>query len=114
MESTKSPSVELLGQQQPRLKVTPTAAADDAANIIEMCACYGLVLDPWQQMALQCGLRLGDDGRWAADTVAICAPRQRGKGCLIEARALGWCDAVRGAHSRSLSATRSPHHPAVV
>ena len=88
MESTRSPSVELLGQQQPRLKVTPTAAADDAADVIEMLACYGLVLDPWQQMALQCGLRLGDDGRWAADTVAICAPRQSGKGCLIEARAL--------------------------
>ena len=88
MVLTRSPSGELLGQQEPRLKVTPTAAADDAADVIEMLACYGLVLDPWQQMALQCGLRLGDDGRWAADTVAVCAPRQSGKGCLIEARAL--------------------------
>ncbi len=76
MVLTRSPSGELLGQQQPRLKVTPTAAADDAADVIEMRACYGLVLDPWQQTALQCGLRLGDDGRWAADTVAVCAPRQ--------------------------------------
>ena len=88
MVLTRSPSGELLGQQEPRLKVTPTAAADDAADVIEMCACYGLVLDPWQQTALQCGLRLSGDGRWAADTVAVCAPRQSGKGCLIEARAL--------------------------
>ena len=88
MVSTKSPDVGLLGQQEPRLKVTPIAAVDDAADVIDLLACYGLVLDPWQQMALECGLRLGDDGRWAADTVAICAPRQSGKGCLIEARAL--------------------------
>ena len=103
MESTKSPSVELLGQQQPRLKVTPTAAAHDAADVIEMLACYGLVLDPWQQMALQCGLRLGDDGRWAADTVAICAPRQSGKGCLIEARALSGV-MLFGEHTVAVSA----------
>ena len=113
MVLTRSPSGELLGQQQPRLKVTPTAAADDAADVVEMLGCYGLVLDPWQQMALQCGLRLGDDGRWAADTVAVCAPRQSGKGCLIEARALCRCVAVRGAGGCGFGA-RGPHHPAVV
>ena len=88
MESTKSPSVELLGQQQPRLKVTPTAAAHDAADVIEMLACYGLVLDPWR--AAPIGQRMSD----------------RGAGTQ-------WCDVVRGAHSRGVGA-RSPHHPAVV
>lgn len=49
---------------------------------------YGLELDPWQQIVLEAGLGLRDDGMWVAGTVAACAPRQSGKGCLIEARAL--------------------------
>jgi hypothetical protein len=86
--STKSPGDELLGRQEPRLKVVPAAAASDAADVIDMCSTYGLVLDEWQRLALEAGLGLREDRAWAADTVAVCAPRQSGKGVLIECRAL--------------------------
>lgn len=84
----KSPAVELLGQHQPRIKVMPTAPANDAADVVELCSAFGLELDGWQRIALESGLGVKPDGMHAAATVAVCAPRQSGKGCVIEARAL--------------------------
>ena len=86
--STKSLHAELLGRQEPRLKVAPSVQASEADDVIDLCAGYGLHLDPWQRIALECGLGLREDGMWSCDTVAVCAPRQSGKGCLIEALAL--------------------------
>jgi hypothetical protein len=84
----KSPADVLLGRQTPRVKVTPLAAGSDGADVVDLCAAYGLALDPWQAIALEAGLAVDQEGQHAADTVAVVAPRQSGKGCLIEARAL--------------------------
>jgi hypothetical protein len=91
MGSTKSPDDEpLVGSQQPRIRVTPDAPANDAADVAEVCSAYGLELDEWQRNVFEAGLGLDDsDGdrapRWASDTVVVTAPRQSGKGSCIEA-----------------------------
>lgn len=47
---------------------------------------------PWQRWVAYEAMRRGADGRWAARNVAICAPRQNGKGNSIEERTiLGIC-----------------------
>lgn len=84
----KSQGAELVGQQEPRIRVAPAVPANDAADVIELCSAFGLELDEWQRISLEAGLGLREDGRWASDTVAICAPRQSGKGTVIEALAL--------------------------
>jgi hypothetical protein len=87
---TKSPAVEpLRGSQEPRIRVRPAAVRDDSADLVELCAGYGLALDGWQQLALGDILGLDDDGQWSAGTAAVVAARQSGKGVLIEALALG-------------------------
>lgn len=70
------------------MKVTPTAADSDARDVVELCSAYGLQLDDWQRIALAAGLGVDERRRWVADTVGVVAPRQSGKGVLIEARVL--------------------------
>lgn len=84
----KSGAAELLGVQQPRVRVTPAAPADDSADVVALAADYGLVLDPWQCEVFGAGLGLESDrpgAPWLSDTVAVLAPRQQGKGVCIEA-----------------------------
>jgi hypothetical protein len=64
------------------------ASYSDGPDVVDLCARYGLTLDPWQRTVLEVGLGRRDDDSWAASTVAVSASRQSGKGCLIEARAL--------------------------
>lgn len=89
MASTKSPDDEpLVGSQQPRIRVTPEAPANEAADVVEVCAAYGLILDEWQQEVFATGLGLESDepvARFASDTVCVSAARQSGKGACIEA-----------------------------
>jgi phage terminase large subunit-like protein len=47
-----------------------------------------LVLDDWQVFALERGLRVRRDGKWAAFEVGVDVARQNGKGGLLEAREL--------------------------
>lgn len=75
----------LLGVQEPRIRVTPAAPGDDSGDVVELAACYGLELDPWQQDVFTAGLGVDGEGRWASDTVCVAAPRQNGKGTIIEA-----------------------------
>lgn len=55
----------------------------------DYAAQFGLVLDPWQRLALRCAMGEKANGRWAAGQVGIIVPRQNGKGSIIEARELG-------------------------
>ena len=48
----------------------------------------GLILDPWQELALMSALGEGDDGKWAAFEVGLVVPRQNGTGSILEAREL--------------------------
>ena len=75
----------LVGVQTPRIRVTPEVPANDAADLVELAAAYGLVLDPWQVGVFEAGLGVDSAGKWASDTVVTTAPRQSGKGACIEA-----------------------------
>lgn len=88
MESTKSDGVGLLGVQQPRIRVTPVAPADDSADVIALASEYGLSLDVWQQEVFRAGLGVESPepgARWSSDTIAVLCARQNGKGSCIEA-----------------------------
>lgn len=77
----------MLGQQHPRIAHVPESAAVFAAGdeAIECAAVAGLMLDDWQKLTLRQGLAERRDGRYAALEVGVCAPRQCGKGGIIEA-----------------------------
>lgn len=82
-----SQSVDLLGIQEPRVKVRPTGATDfyDGEEAIALSAGYGLVPDPWQGEGVVRGwLARGKDGRLAAGRCGLAVPRQNGKNGGVE------------------------------
>lgn len=48
----------------------------------------GLILDPWQQLALDCAMGEKPNGDWQSFEVGIVVSRQNGKGSILEAREL--------------------------
>ena len=84
-----SPPAALQGCQRPRLLAEPAGVTSSAGReAVELAALAGLVLDPWQQYALEVALGERSDGRWAAFEVGVVVPRQNGKGSILEAREL--------------------------
>lgn len=53
--------------------------------MVELAASAGLLLDDWQQHALEVGLAERDDGQWLSRMVALIVGRQNGKGSILEA-----------------------------
>lgn len=75
----------------PRVCMAPDSYAGSAGQeAIELAAAAGLVLDPWQQLALVLGLAENKLARWAAFTIALIVARQNGKGSILEALELFW------------------------
>lgn len=74
----------------PRIRWVPDVEANfelaDAA--IDLAAQCGLVLDEWQAETVRAGLAFGPDGKWAAEEVGECVPRQNGKNGTTETRQL--------------------------
>jgi hypothetical protein len=72
------------GTQTPRVFSAPPAAsyasADEALDFAVAC---GIVLDPWQRLAVRTALAEAADGRWAAFEFALFVARQNGKGEVI-------------------------------
>lgn len=76
----------LLGHQIPRILYSPTGDASAGEDAIELAAEFGLILDPWQQLALLEGLKeRPEDGKWASYEVGVMVSRQNGKGSILEA-----------------------------
>lgn len=89
--SVAAPPSPLLGVQTPRLLVRPSGAVSSAAaEVIDLAASCGLILDDWQRLCLDVILSEDAGGRQAAMTAALIVPRQNGKGSVIEALELGW------------------------
>lgn len=84
-----SPRVSRRGAQRPRVAKWAPYVSSAGAEVIELAASAGLVLDPWQQFVLTHSLGERPDGRWANFRVSVWVPRQNGKGGIIEARELG-------------------------
>lgn len=102
----------LLGVQTPRIRHVPDYVSSAGQEAVELAACAGLVLDPWEASVLMDALGERPDGRWAAFEVGTTVPRQNGKGSILEARELA--GAVLFAerlliHSAHEQATSSEH-----
>lgn len=78
------------GAQMPRVFTTPGGfvASGSGQEAIELAEMVGVHLDPWQRYVVDVGLREKTDGAWAAEEVAVCVPRQNGKGEIIAVREL--------------------------
>lgn len=85
---TISPSVALLGAQQPRVSSRPESSSSAGLEAVELAASAGLVLDEWQCRILDVALGERPDGKWSAFEVGLIVGRQNGKGAILEAREL--------------------------
>ena len=85
---TDSAEPPLLGSQTPRILACPPAKTSAGAEAVELCEAVGLVLDPWQRLTLDLGLREREDHTWSSWRVGLCASRQSGKSELAIARIL--------------------------
>jgi len=74
----------------PRVCMVPDYAFSSGFEAIELAASAGLILDPWEQLALILGLGETAAGKWAAFQVALIVARQNGKGAVLEALGLYW------------------------
>lgn len=80
----------LLGSQAPRLDVRPPGAVTSSGpEVAELCASAGLILDPWERLALDVIHGERADGLWAAFEAGLVVARQNGKGSVLVAVELG-------------------------
>src|SRR5438034_254755 len=79
----------LIGSQVPRISKYPDYTSSLAAHAaIEISKKAKQVLDPWQRYVLYHGAGQSDLGKWTSREVVCIAPRQNGKGGIVEARQL--------------------------
>ena len=76
------------GSQVPTTSSAPDYASTLGAEIAELCALCGLVLDEAQRHIMDRGLGRLEDGQWAAPEVAIVVSRQNLKSVCLAAREL--------------------------
>lgn len=78
-----------LGSQRPAFQSLPAdRRGSEGDEAVSLAASAGLELDDWQAWFLAESLQQRSDGKWAAFECALVAPRQNGKGSVLEARQL--------------------------
>lgn len=112
------PELAVMGSQVPRLLYVPehdvVRSAASAREAIELARVAGLDPEPWEETATAALVSERSDGSWACRDFGLCAPRQNGKGVVLEIRELaglflfGEHELVHSAHlfSTSLEAFR--------
>lgn len=83
-----APAPPLRGVQEPRLRSVPAWESTSGDDALDLAAVAGLYLNPWQELVLRNAMGSRRDGKWAASSVALIAPRQNGKNSILEARLL--------------------------
>lgn len=104
--------LDVVGVQTPRICAVPDAWESSGDVAIEVAKLAGLRLDPWEQLSLHHGCALQSDGQWASFQFGLEAPRQNGKGSILEARELAGAFAFGERliiHSAHEQATSSEH-----
>jgi phage terminase large subunit-like protein len=76
------------GAQHPRVESVPPYVSSSGVEAVELCAAFGIHLDPWQQIVLEGALGEDAAGNWSAFEVGVVVPRQNGKGEILLARQL--------------------------
>lgn len=80
-------SGQLMGSQEPSVRIAPDYRTSDGADAIRILAAGGIILDPWQADILGDWLGRSVTGQWAAPTCGGSVPRQNGKSLLVQGRA---------------------------
>ena len=74
------------GSQEPRIAIEPSRASTDGTDAALLMSEYGCVLDPWQQIVLDCWLGKDAEGKYTVTSAGLSVPRQNGKNVDLEAR----------------------------
>ncbi len=78
----------MIGNQIPRIRVEPPRVDTDGAGAAILMRAYGVQLDEWQQLVLDCILGKDAADRYTASSCGISVARQNGKNVILEARSL--------------------------
>lgn len=74
------------GSQEPRYKIEPHRVTTDGGDAALLMSEYGLDLDPWQRIVVDCWLGRDDEGKYNVTSAGLALPRQNGKNVCLEAR----------------------------
>ena len=74
------------GCQEPRIRIEPERMSTDGKGAAMLMQEYGLTLDPWQRLVLDCWLGKDGTGDYCVTSAGLSVPRQNGKNVIIEAR----------------------------
>ena len=86
-KSQRSYPSEILGHQEPSVRIVPDYQATDGSRAERILRSGGLILDPWQSEVLFDWMAIGPGGKWISKTCGGSVPRQNGKTGLLEGRA---------------------------
>ena len=76
----------MTGSQTPRIQVEPRRVYTDGTAAAMLMEAYGLPMDPWQRLVVDCWLGKDADGNYTTLSAGLATPRQNGKNVCIEAR----------------------------
>ena len=74
------------GNQIPRIGIEPVSYSTDGAGAAMLMQAYGVKLDEWQKLVVDCWLSKTENGEYAVTSGGLSVPRQNGKNVCIEAR----------------------------
>ena len=73
------------GNQIPRIRIEPERSGTDGAGAAMLMQAYGLTLDEWQRLVLDCWLGTDAEGRYTVTSGSLSCARQNGKNVIVEA-----------------------------
>ena len=76
----------MTGNQIPRIRIEPDRVNTDGIGASMLMEEYGVKLDDWQRMVLDCWLGKDSSGHYTVTSAGLCLPRQNGKNICLEAR----------------------------
>lgn len=85
--ASSSPSVNLMGSQEPSVRIAPDYLQTDGMDATKILRAGGLILDPWQSDVLDDWMAQVQSGKWTCKTCGGSVPRQNGKTGLVAGRA---------------------------
>lgn len=75
------------GNQIPRIRIEPPRSSTDGTGAAMLMQEYGVQLDEWQRLVLDCWLGKDEAGRYTVASAGLSCSRQNGKNCTAEGRA---------------------------
>ena len=76
----------MIGSQVPRIKIEPDRISTDGTGAAMLMAAYGVTLDEWQRMIIDCWLGRDASGSYTVTNGGLSISRQNGKNTCLEAR----------------------------